>query len=66
MAHGSCQKQVYLVPEKIFSLVAKYYSSMYGTTKGYQIIENIRIIFIIKCPQNDAPANPPILVPNTP
>jgi hypothetical protein len=62
MARGSCQKQVFLVSEAIFSLVA---------IKGVcmvllKVIKLIKIFFISERPQNDALANPPNLVPNTP
>jgi hypothetical protein len=63
MARGSCQKQVFLVSEAIFSLVAIEEVCMVIL----KVIELIKILFISERPQNDAVANPPpFLVPNTP
>jgi hypothetical protein len=62
MARGSCQKQVFLVSEAIVSLVASKLVRMVLL----KVIKLIKILFESERPQNDALANPPILVPNTP
>jgi hypothetical protein len=62
MARGSCQKQFFLVSEAIFSLVAIEEVCMVLL----KVIKLIKTLFVSERPQNDALANPPILVPNTP
>ena len=68
MARGSRQKQIFLVSKAIFSLVAINEVCML-LLKVIKLIKLIKILFISERPQNvmnDARANPPILVPNTP
>ena len=65
MARGSRQKQIFLVSKAIFSLVAitAVYMMLLKVFKSNKLI---KILFISERPQNDALANPPILVPDIP
>ena len=65
MARGSRQKQIFLVSKAIFSLVAIIAVCMV-LLKVIKLIKLINILFISERPQNDALANPPILVPDIP
>ena len=61
MARGSRQKQIFLVSKAIFSLVAITEVCMV-LLKVIKLIKLIQILFISERPQNDALANPPILL----
>jgi hypothetical protein len=65
MARGSRQNQIFLVSKARFSLVAVKPGCMV-LLKVIKSIKLIKILFISERPQNDALANPPILVPHTP
>ena len=65
MARGSRQKQIFLVSKAIFSLVA-FNTACMVLLKVIKFNKLIKILFISERPQNDALANPPILVPDIP
>ena len=66
MARGSCREQVFLVSEAIFSLVAIKVVCTGVCMVLLKVIKFVKIVFTSERPQNDALANPPILVPDTP